>query len=150
MKPDPQRMIEVTAAHLMMRTAPALEKGYEQSSVGLLAVLLLAVREEYDRSAARRVEENRALRAIFADGARVVREGAPELAKRLEAAAHGEDPSLVISELERTNAELRGLVIDLHARIEEIDAPEARRIEVAIWAELVASTERRRLSLGTF
>lgn len=148
MKPDPQRMIEVTAAHLMLRTAPALEKGYEQSSVGLLAVLLLAVREEYDRSAARRVEENRALRALFADAVRVVGEG--ELAKRLEAAAHGEDPSLVISELERTNAGLRALLIELHARVEEIDSAEARRIEAAIWAELVASTERRRLSLGTF
>ena len=51
MKPDPQRLIEVAAAHLLVRTAPALQ-GYEQSSVGLLAMLLLAVREEYDRAAA--------------------------------------------------------------------------------------------------
>ena len=38
MKPDPARLLDVCAAHLMLRTAPSLAAGsYEQSSVAGLA-----------------------------------------------------------------------------------------------------------------
>lgn len=148
MKPDPSRLLEVAAVHLMTTTAAALGPGYEQSNVSVLGVMLGATREEYERAAARRVEENREMRRIFADAAAAVADGA--LRSRLESAAAGEETSLRVSDLEAANSELRALLIDLHAHVEEIDSPEARRVEEAIWAELVASTERRRLSIGPF
>jgi hypothetical protein len=73
-----------------------------------------------------------------------------ELADRLAAAAGAEDAGLSVSELEQGNVALRGLLIELHSHLEELDSPESRRLEQEIWRELVASTERRRLAIGIF
>ena len=56
----------------------------------------------------------------------------------------------VTLDLESANGALRGLLIELHAHIEELASPEAGRIEASIWRELAASTERRKLSLGPY
>ncbi len=143
MKPDMGRLLEVAAGHLMGTTAPLLGEAYEQSNVSVLGMMLLAVRHEHDRAAARRVEENRELRRMFARTSAVV--GAGGLSKRLEAAAEAEDTDLTVSALEESNAELRGLLIELHAAVEEIDSPEARTLEEEIWRELAASARRRSL-----
>lgn len=149
MRPDVQRVLDVTAAHLMMRTAPAPPAGgYEQSSVAGLAALLMGAREEFERAAARRVEENAALRALFGRGSAVVTDEV--LAERLREASGGSDPGLRIPELEAANAELRALLIELHAHVETLDTDAARALEAEIWRELVVSTERRRLPLDVF
>ena len=148
MKPEVGRFLDVAALHLMTRTGAALPPGYERSSVGLLAVMLAELKQEFERGAARRVEENAVLRALFAEAAPVVEDAA--LRARLEEAAGGAEGSLRVSDLERSNAALRALLIELHARVEELDSVGARRIEDAIWRELAASTERRRFEMGTF
>ena len=145
MKPEMTRFLEIASAHLMTKTAPALGLGYEQSNLLALAAMLAAVRHEFERAAAWRVEENGALRRLFAEAAPAVR--TTELRERLEEAAAGEDSSLIVSDLDRNNAALRGLLINLHAHVEELDSPEARLIEEKIWRELAASTERRTLPL---
>ena len=148
MKPDPTRVLEVMAERWMVELAPHVEPAYRRSSVSLEAVLLLCAREEWDRAAARRVEENGALRALFADAAVEVEDTG--LRRRLEAGASCEDPSLRVEDLERVNQELRRLLIELHGYVETWKAPAAPRIEAAIWQELRLSTERRRLALGPF
>jgi hypothetical protein len=110
--------------------------------------MLISVGEEFERAAARRSEENRALRGLFARAAPGVTE--PGLRERLERAAAGEETSLRVSDLERANGELRALLIELHVHVEELDSPAARQIESAIWQELAASTERRKLMMGPF
>jgi hypothetical protein len=147
-KPDVDRLLEVATAHLMMKTAPAMGAGYEQSSAMSLAVLLLAAREENDRAAARRVEENTVLRALFGEAGPAIED--PQLRDRVSEAAASRDESLLVSDLESANGVLRGILIELHAHVEELDSPEATRVETAIWRELAASTERRKLSLGPF
>ena len=62
MKPDIDRFLDVAAAYLMMELAPTLGTSYAQSNVSILGMMLAAVREEFDRAASRRIEENRALR----------------------------------------------------------------------------------------
>ena len=148
MKPDIDRFLDVAAAYLMMELAPTLGSGYAQSNVSILGMMLAAVREEFDRAAARRVEENRALRRLFGEAAPVVQDAA--LRQRLREAAQGDDTDFAVSALERSNAALRQALVDLHAHVEEIDTPEARRVEEAIWRELSTSTERRRLMMGPF
>ncbi len=148
MRPELDRFLEVAMGHLMAKVAPALGSGYEQSSTMVLGLMLGAVREEHERAASRRIEENGVLRALFGDASGCVEDGA--LASRLESAAAGEESSLLVSDLERSNCELRGLLIELHARVETLDSAEARRVEQAIWRELAASTERRRLAIGPF
>lgn len=148
MKPDVDRLLEVAAAHLLMKTAPEIAGMYEKSNAMSLAALLMVAREENDRAVARRVEENAALRSLFADAEGAVED--PELRTRLSNAVESRDESLLVSDLESQNGVLRGLLIELHAYVEELDSPAGRRIEATIWRELAASTERRKLSLGPF
>jgi hypothetical protein len=147
-KPDPQRVLEQTAQLLATDTAAAVQPRYRQAGVGMLAGLLIAVREEFDRAAARRVEENRVLRDLFARAAGVVADAA--LAVRLREAAAARDESLLIPALEASNQALRSLLVALHAHVETLATPAARELDAAIWRELAASTERRKLSLGAF
>ncbi len=148
MKPDVDRFMEVAAAHVVMRIAPKLGPGYEQSSMLVLMALLNSAREETERAASRRVEENRELRRIFAEAGPAVVDAA--LREGLDEAAAGEDTDFAISALERSNAGLRALLIDLHAHIEELDSAEARAIDTQIWQELARSTERRKLVMGPY
>ena len=148
MKPDSARLLEVFAVHLMTKVAPAMPHAYQQNDVSALGIMLLAVKEETERAASRRIEENAALRRLFETAAKGVRDAT--LRERLAEAANSADPGLTISELECANVALRDLLIDLHAHIEELDSPEARRLEQDIWHELAQSTERRRLSMGAF
>ena len=148
MKPDPQRVLEQTALLLALDTAAAVQPRYRQAGVGMLAALLIAVREEFDRAAARRVEENAVLRELFAHGASIVADAA--LAARLRAAAASHDESLRVPALDASNQALRALLVALHAHVEALATPEARELDAAIWLELAASTERRKLSLGAF
>ncbi len=148
MKPDVERFIEVAAMYLIGQLAPALGSKYDQSNIATLGALLTVLREEFDRASARRVEENRALRQLFAAATPVVQDAA--LRTQLEEAAAGADGSLLVSDLERGNSILRALLIELHAHVENLTTPDAKRIESAIWAELVKSTERRRLMMAPF
>jgi hypothetical protein len=147
-KPDPGHFLNVVAGHLMTRTAPALPDAYEQSTVGTLGMMMIALGEEFERAASRRVDENQALRRLFADAVPAVEDA--ELRGRLEVAATGSDGDLKVSALEASNSALRGLLIELHAHVEELESSAARRIEEAIWRELAVSTERRRLAIGPF
>ena len=146
MKPDPGRFLEVAAAHLLQKTAPAVDSGYERASLAIMAGMLGSVRLELERAAARRVEENRELRRIFGEASRVVADSG--LRDRLEAAGVSEQSSLRVSALERENDALRALLLELHAHVEGLDSPGARERERAIWSELAASTGRRQLEPG--
>ena len=148
MKPDVARVLEHTTANLMTQVAPAIAPAYRQSSVGALGALLIGVREEFDRAAARRVEENAALRGLFARARELATE--PKLAQRLDEVSGGTDADLRVPALEATNQALRELLIALHAHVESLEGDDARAIESEIWAELAASTERRQLTLSVF
>ena len=148
MKPDAGKLLEIVAGKLLLEIAPNVQPSYRQSSVGLTGMLLGMVREEFERAAARRVEENEALRALFARAAKALAD--TDLRGRLEMAAAGVDESLLVSRLDASNDALRGLLIELHAHVEEQPAGWARALDAEIWRELVASTERRRLSLAPF
>jgi hypothetical protein len=147
-KPDVPKVLEILAGTFLFEVAPNVSPAYRKSSVGVSALLLGMVREEWDRAAARRVEENAALRALFREAAPVVSD--TDLRRRIEEAAAGRDASLLVSELERANDSLRALSIELHAFVEAQPGPDARRIDDLIWRELVASTERRKLGLAPF
>lgn len=148
MKPEIPNVLEIIAGTLLFDVAPHVSPSYRQSSVGVTAMLLGMVREEWDRAAARRIEENAALRALFRDAVSAVSD--TDLRRRLEEAAASSDSSCLVSELERANDALRALLIELHAHVEQQTSAEARVIEAAIWRELAASTERRRLALAPF
>lgn len=113
-------------AGLLGRNAqPGVPEAERASDLGLTAMLLALAGEVWDRQAAILVDENRAVRALLG--------------------LSGEDADLRISALEAENRRLRTLLTDAHAAAETV-GDTAR--QDAIWAELVAGTERRRLSTG--
>lgn len=102
--------------------APPAERA---ANLGLSAALLHLAAEVWDGAAARLVEENRAIRALLGLG--------------------GADDELRISALKTENDRLRAKLIEAHVAAE---AAGDRARQEAIWSELRASTERRKLSIS--
>jgi hypothetical protein len=148
MTPDVGQVLTHLAGTLLMEVAPLIPVDYAQKNTQLAAMLLTACVEEWDRAVERRVEENRALRSLFRAALAEVAD--PELRRRLEEAVAEAELPLRVSAQSRENDRLRSLLIELHAHVEELDSPGARRLEDAIWQELRRSTERRRLSISPF
>jgi hypothetical protein len=124
---------------------PAFLRGRMSNVLG--AVSMMA--EDVDNGVPRRLEENRAFRALFRDGAAIVTDAA--LAARLaEEGAKPSDADLRLSALDADNDRLRGLVIELHAHVEARDDEPAKALDEAIWQELKRSTERRKRAFANF
>ena len=111
-------------AGVMIRNAmPGVADGERASDLGLSAALRAMAAEVWDRQAHILVEENRAIRALLGET--------------------GDDPDLRLSVLKAENDRLRAALVEAHAAAEA--AGDTAR-EAAIWAELIAATERRRLA----
>ena len=146
MKPDVPVALTKLSQSLLAQLLPELGSSYAQGSTIVSSLLLQAAAEEWDRAAARRVDENAAIRALFREALPVVDDEA--LGEHLaEAAAEG-DADLHLSALDRSNDHLRALLISLHAHVEDLEGPQARELEASIWRELLRSTERRALSIA--
>ncbi|HKN00326.1 MAG TPA: hypothetical protein VJX23_07390 [Candidatus Binataceae bacterium] len=143
-----QAVFQKMAQDLVERVIPAISPSYHQGTVGMIAAMLAMVSEEWDRAASRRAEENDRLRELFRDAAPVVENA--DLKRRLLELAKTQDRDLRVSALEANNCALRVALIDLHSKIERQKGPAARKVEDAIWKELVRSTERRRFSTAPF
>ena len=141
MKPDVDLVLRKIAEKLFGEIGPALSDAYMRSNVEVAAGLLIAAAEDYDRAAAVRVEENRAIRKLFGGAASKIVE--PALRDRLVSAAASEDPSLLVSALDAENARLRALLIELHAYVETRSEDWARALCREVWRELEAGAARR-------
>lgn len=113
-------------ANLLMRNAmPDVPDAERASALGLSAMLLSLSAEVWDGAAHSLVEENRALRILLD--------------------RPGQDDDLHLSALRAENDRLRAQLID--AQIAAESSGDISRQD-AIWAELRASTERRKLSIS--
>ena len=111
-------------AGLMVRNAaPDVPPSERASNLSLSAALLGILAETWDGQAAILVEENRALRTLLGQ--------------------EGIDADLRLSALQAENDRLRAALITLQIGAE---ANRDTAMQDRIWAELVASTERRMLS----
>jgi hypothetical protein len=118
--------------------APDISPVDRGSALGLSSMLLGMAAEVWDGAAHKLVEENRALRRLLAQG--------PLVGLDFDDLIRTNDEDLRLSALQSANAELRAGLIDLHAAAEKHGSDIARALEAAIWIELSASTERRRLA----
>jgi hypothetical protein len=113
-------------ANVVMRSAaPDVADAERASNLGLTAMLLNVAAEVWDGAAENLVQENRALRTLLG--------------------VDGRDDDLRLSALKAANDGLRASLIEAHVAAEEAGDPER---QAAIWAELRASTERRKLSIS--
>jgi hypothetical protein len=116
----------IELAGLMARNAePGVPDGERANALRLSAGLLAMAAERWDSAADNLVRENRALAALLDDTAA--------------------QDDLRVSALGAENARLRARLIEAHIAAEQ--AGDAQRLD-AIWAELVASTERRKISMA--
>lgn len=146
MKPEVDFVLQSMMMKLLGEVVPAIGDAYVRGNVEVMAGILAAAAEEFDRAAHVRAEENAAIRRIFRDGAASLPDA--ELRARLEAAAGEAEPSLRVSDLNAANDRLRALLIELHAFVEMRAEKWAQRIDRAIWDELRASANRRAISFS--
>lgn len=119
MKPSPDLVLNHAFAKVALEMGPALPAGYGQGSATLTGVLLLMVSQEFNRAADIRAKENAAMRGLFADAASDV---AGELGVRLKAAGGEVDADINVATLDRSNATLKALLIELHIYAERAGA----------------------------
>ena len=123
MTPPVPAVLRELATLMIHNAAPGVPDGERANALGLTASLLNIAAETWDAAAHNQVAENRAFRALTGET--------------------GHDDNLRLSALQADNNRLREAIITLHTRAEATgDAP----LQARIWAELIASTERRRLS----
>lgn len=123
MNPPVPAVLAELAGLAIKNAMPGVPDAERASDLGLSAALLGLAAEVWDRQAHILVEENRAVRVLLGEA--------------------GEDADLRLSVLKAENDRLRAALIEAHAAAEA--AGDTAR-QQAIWAELVAATDRRRLS----
>jgi hypothetical protein len=125
MTPNVPSVLAELAQLLVRNAVPGVPDAERASALGLSAMLLGLAAEVWDGAAHHLVQENRALRGLLH--------------------LPGEDGDLHLSALRAENDRLRGALIE--AQIAAENTGDTARQE-AIWAELRASTERRKLSIS--
>lgn len=141
MKPEASDILNVSAEQLMALT-PSLPAAYQQGATAVHALLIRFCAREYERGADIRARDNDEMRALFAELAAQVADAA--LRAELAAAAATRDTSLTITALDASNAELRRLLIALHAHVEDAGARDAAK---RVWQALKDMAARRAVSL---
>lgn len=125
MTPSVPSVLSELANLLLRNAAPGVPDAERASALGLSAMLLNLSAEVWNGAAHNLVEENRALRSLLG--------------------VTGQDEDLRLSTLRASNDGLRAQLID--AQIAAETSGDIARQD-AIWAELRASTERRKLSIS--
>ena len=125
MTPTVPSVLSELAGLLMRNAAPGVPDAERASALGLSSMLLAVAAEVWDGAAENLVQENRALAVLLGDTAA--------------------EADLRLAILRAENARLRGRLIEAHVAAEQ--AGDTTRQE-ALWAELRASTERRKLSIS--
>ena len=123
MTPTVPAVLDELAGLLVRNAAPDVPAPERAAALGISAALLAMLAQTFDGAAALLAEENRAFRALLGET--------------------GEDADLRVSALKAANDGLRARLIE--AQIAAEAAGDAARQD-AIWAELRASTERRKLA----
>jgi hypothetical protein len=126
MTPEVPSVLAQMAQLLVRNAAPDTPAAERANTLTLCAGVLGVAAEVWDAAAENLVQENRALARLLDDAA--------------------DETSLKLSALRVENERLRARLIVEHVAAET--AGDAARLD-AIWAELVASTERRKLSIST-
>lgn len=119
MKPEVPHVLGEMAQLLVRNADPSVHPADRASALGLTAALLGFAAQSWDGMAHNLVQENKAIRKLLG--------------------LQGVDEDLRLSALSAENARLRAALIARHAEVEGKDPA----MEAAIWAELVASTDRR-------
>lgn len=144
MRPEANELLMGGFGTLLMEVAPNLNATYATGSATLVGLLMYCASIEYERGAQVRKSENDMFRGLLAKAGPHL---PAALADRAKTLAGGKDEDLTISALNAANDALRRVLIDVHAHVEEVDAPWARALERDILQALAASARMRAIEL---
>ncbi len=145
MTPDSSRVLQQSAGRLLFEMAPMIGTPYAQGTLSLIALLMIMAAQDAAQGANVRAADNADMCKLFGALLPLVTDDA--LKRKLAAAMHERDASLDIAALDRLNAELRAMLIALHAHVEDLPGEPARAAEKQIWGVMKASAARRLLKL---
>jgi hypothetical protein len=147
MRPDAGRVLEAVACNLGELLLPEVSSPFGMQATGVCIALLTALGQEVDRLVDRLLVESMETAAILRDAAPLLRDG--NLRRRAVAAAGQVTPvNYRVATVQALNDSLRGLLIEVHAAVEQTPGEAAEVMESRIWSELQRSTECRQLNLA--
>ncbi len=141
MRPTCDNISKTIATTLITNYLPQMQNDMEKKQMGLTALLMILLSEEFDRAAANLIEENRELRHLFSEALTVVTNDS--LKDRLKEVAESVETDFRVSALDKANSDILSLLIELHSHIETLEGMDARKIEEAIWQALENYKKRR-------
>ena len=141
MRPSCDHILKTIGTVLATRYIPIQPSEHAKSELGLTALVLGVMAEEFERAAHRRIDENREMRKIFKQAVSVVTNG--DLKSRLVEASEKMEVDFHTSALDQLNCELQEVLIELHAHVEDLKGDAARELEETIWQELENRVKRR-------
>jgi hypothetical protein len=148
MKPQVPNVLRGFVGTLLTEILPNLSAEYSMGNAAVMCQSLSVIADEFERGAEIRFRENEEMRALFAEAAKIVADKG--LAARLLDASTGRDASLLISALDRSNAALASLLIELQVAVEGMTGASARAFESKVWDYLVTAADRRKFTLPSF
>jgi len=146
MKPASAQILGLSAGKMLSEILPQLPSQFAQGSTSLVAFLMMFCAQEAERGAEIRVNENAAMRKLFAELAPMV--GDASLKAKLEDASKSKDASLKTSDLDAANYKLRRVLIALQIHIEDMQGEKARGAEKHIWQMLRVAAAARVVTIG--
>jgi uncharacterized protein YicC (UPF0701 family) len=135
------------AQRLMTNVLPDLRTNYGVADIGLISALLAMVAQDFERAAEARLADIREMRDIFSDAADLLH--AEKIAAHLRDACELPLHDLHISKLDEVHALHSQLLIDVHARVEQLaDSRAAAQVNLRIWEHLTRHVERHRYDIA--
>jgi hypothetical protein len=122
--------VKGVGALLRDRILPEIGDNYAANMARMATAVLSISANWADNSAALRVAENAAIRALLGEVAGLL---GGDLADRLAEAAQSADPGLRVSELDGENHRLRLLLVEAQAVLEVEEDAAARAMDQRIW-----------------
>ena len=141
MRPHCDHILRTMATVLATEYMPMLQTDHARAEMGLMALTMGVISEEFERVAHRRIEENREMRKIFKQAISVVKDD--DLKNRLVEASEKMEVDFHTSALDKLTGELLEVFIDLHTHVETLEGPDARGLEETIWKEIENRVKRR-------
>ena len=140
MLPGAEQSLKSLAGYLGSEMVPRIDDAYTANMTALIAGLLLMLAHEQEHGADNFLKTNAAIRALY-DSYRLRLEGAPEV-ERWDALRALRDSSCSMSSLRQHNHDLKTLLIEFHAWLEQSEADWADEANAAVWA-LLRDARRR-------
>ena len=125
---------------LLTSVMPELHTSYGITDVGLIATLLGMIAQDFERAAEARMQDIREMRDIFSDASDLLHDA--RISAHLDEARELPLHDLSIGNLDDAHALHSRLLIDVHARVEQLSSRAAEQVNLRIWEHLEKHAER--------